>query len=135
MTSKFEEIRRVRRLTGTVQAHVRLQLLRIGLLKGLFEELRSPLTATELAERLDLAPDLVASWLRAAHAHRLVRFKEGRYQIGGFVHWLLDAQEALLLVARLALRLLLRAPDGFLLGPTVLLYNLHRLGWIVRECE
>jgi SAM-dependent methyltransferase len=94
MTSKFEEIRRVRRLSGTVQAHVRLQLLRIGLLQGLFEELRSPLNATELAERLELAPDLVASWVRAAHAHRLVRLEGGRYRIDGFVRWLLDAQEA-----------------------------------------
>ena len=94
MTSKLDQIRQVRRLTGIIQAHMRLPLLRIGLQKGLFEALRSPLTASELAERLELAPDLVASWLRAAHAHRLVRCKEGRYQIGGFVRWLLDAEEA-----------------------------------------
>jgi SAM-dependent methyltransferase len=73
---------------------MRLPLLRIGIQKGLFEALRSPLTAFELAERLELAPDLVASWLRAVHAHRLVRCDEGRYQIGGFVGWLLDAEEA-----------------------------------------
>jgi len=94
MASKFDEIRQVRRLAGTVQAHMRLPLLRIGLLHGLFEELRSPLTADELAERLKLVPDLVASWLRAVHAHRLVRCREGRYEIGGFVRWLLDAEEA-----------------------------------------
>jgi SAM-dependent methyltransferase len=94
MTSKFDEIRLVRRLNGIVQGHMRLPLLRIGLLKGLFEELRSPLTAVALAERLELAPDLVAAWLHAVHAHRLIRCKEGKYQIGGFVRWLLDAEEA-----------------------------------------
>ena len=91
---KLDQIRRVRRLTGIVQDHMRLPLLRIGLRAGLFEELRSPRTASELAERLELAPDLVASWLRASHAHRLVRCKEGRYQIGSLVRWLLDADEA-----------------------------------------
>ena len=84
----------MRSLAGAVQAHLRLPLLRIGLRKGLFEELRTPRSASELAERLELAPDLVASWLRAVQAHRLVRCKEGKYQIGGFVRWLLDAEEA-----------------------------------------
>ena len=82
MKSKLDQIRQVRRLSGIIQSHMRLPLLRIGLQNGLFEELRSPLTAGELAERLELAPDLVASWLRASQAHRLVRCKEGRYQIG-----------------------------------------------------
>jgi SAM-dependent methyltransferase len=91
---KLDQIRRVRHLTGIVQAHMRLPLLRIGLRTGLFDELRSPRTASELAERLELAPDLVASWLSALHAHRLVRCKEGRYQIGSLVRWLLDADEA-----------------------------------------
>ena len=77
-----------------MQGHLRLPLLRIGLEKGLFEELRSPLAAGELTERLGLAPDLLASWLRAVNAHGLVRCSEGRYQIGGFVRWLLDAEEA-----------------------------------------
>ncbi len=94
MTSKLDEIRQVRRLTGIVQAHMRLPLLRIGLEKGLFEALRSPLAADELAERLGLAPDLVASWLRAVHAHGLVRCKEGNYQITGFVRWVLEAEQA-----------------------------------------
>jgi SAM-dependent methyltransferase len=94
MTSKIDRIRRVRGLVGTVQAHMRLPLLRIGIRKGLFEELRAPRSASELAERLGLAPDLVASWLRAVHAHRLVRYKEGKYRISGFVRWLLDAEEA-----------------------------------------
>jgi len=94
MKSKLDQIRQVRRLTGIIQAHMRLPLLRTGLQRGLFEELRSPLTASELAERLELTPDLVASWLRASHAHRLVRCKEGRYQIGSLVRWMLDAEEA-----------------------------------------
>ncbi len=91
---KLDQIRRVRHLTGIVQAHLKLPLLRIGLRTGLFDELRSPLTASELAARLELTPDLVASWLRALHAHRLLRCKEGRYQIGSLVRWLLDADEA-----------------------------------------
>ena len=94
MTSKLDEIRQFRRLTGIVQAHMRLPLLRIGLEKGLFEALRSPLAADELAERLGLAPDLVASWLRAVHAHGLVRCNEGSYQIDGFIRWILDAEQA-----------------------------------------
>lgn len=94
MTSGIGRIRRMRSLAGAVQAHLRLPLLRIGLRKGLFEELRTPRSASELAERLELAPDLVASWLRAVQAHRLVRRKEGKYQISGFVRWLLDAEEA-----------------------------------------
>lgn len=91
---KLDQIRRVRRLTGMVQDHLRLPLLRIGLRTGLFEELRTPLCPDELTERLELAPDLVASWLRALHAHGLVRCKEGRYQIGSLVRWILDADEA-----------------------------------------
>jgi SAM-dependent methyltransferase len=94
MKSKLDQLRQFRRLGGIIQAHMRLPLLRIGLRKGLFEELRSPLTADELAERLALAPDLVASWLRASEAHRLVRCREGRYQIGSLVRWLLDAEQA-----------------------------------------
>ena len=91
---KLDQIRRVRRLTGMVQDHVRLPLLRIGLRTGLFEELRTPLCPDELTERLELAPDLVESWLRALHAHGLVRCKDGRYQIGSLVRWILDADEA-----------------------------------------
>ena len=91
---KLDQIRRVRHLSGIVQAHLKLPLLRIGLRTGLFDELRSPLTASEVAERLELAPDLVASWLRALHAHHLVRCEEERYQIGSLVRWLLDADEA-----------------------------------------
>jgi len=94
MTSGFDEIRWVRRLNGLVQDHMKLPLLRVGILKGLFQELRSPLTALELAERLELAPDLVASWLHAVHAHGLVHCSEGKYRIGSFVRWVLDAEEA-----------------------------------------
>jgi SAM-dependent methyltransferase len=94
MTSKLDEIRQVRRLSTAVQDHLRLPLLRIGLETGLFAELRSPLGGRELAERLGLAPDLVAAWLRAVQAHGLVRCEEDEYQIGGFVRWILEAEQA-----------------------------------------
>jgi len=110
MKSKLDQIRQVRRLSGIIQAHMKLPLLRIGLRKGLFEALRSPLTASELAESLELAPDLVASWLRAAHAHRLVRCKEGRYRIGSLARWMLDAEEAPAIRAILAQAALTYAP-------------------------
>ena len=37
---KLDQIRRVRHLSGIVQAHLKLPLLRIGLRTGLFDELR-----------------------------------------------------------------------------------------------
>jgi SAM-dependent methyltransferase len=94
MTSRIDRVRRLRSLAGVVQGHLRLPLLRTGLRTGLFEELREPRDASELTERLELAPDLVESWLRAVEAHRLIRCREGKYQISGFVRWLLDAEEA-----------------------------------------
>ena len=59
MASKIERIRRGRRVSGIVENHLRLPLLRIGFENGLFDALRLPRTANELAERLELAPDLV----------------------------------------------------------------------------
>jgi SAM-dependent methyltransferase len=50
--------------------------------------------ADQLAERLELALDLVEAWLHAAHSHELLRCRDGAYQIRGFVRWLLDAPEA-----------------------------------------
>ena len=68
--------------------------------------------AAELADRLGLAADLVAAWLRAAHAQGLVREHGQQYRIGAFVAWLLDAPQAATLHA-----LLDQATDGY--GPTL----------------
>jgi SAM-dependent methyltransferase len=77
---------------------------------GLFEALREARGAAELADRLGLAADLVAAWLRAAHAQGLVHERGERYRIGAFVTWLLDAPQATTLHA-----LLDQAADGY--GP------------------
>jgi SAM-dependent methyltransferase len=78
-----------------------LALLRSGLELGLFEALRDPQGAEALAERLGLAGDLVAAWLRAADAHGLLRLRDERYSLSPFVHWLLDAPESAALHAAL----------------------------------
>jgi len=97
----LDTLRYGRRFAATLAAPLRLPLLRAGLELGLFEVLRSPHTPEALASRQGLAPDLVAGFLRAAHAHRLLDEREGRYAIGGFVRWLLDAPEAAALHAML----------------------------------
>lgn len=110
MASKIERIRRGRRVSGIVENHLRLPLLRIGFENGLFEALRLPLTANELAERLELAPDLVEAWLHAAHSHDLLRCRDGAYRLTRFVRGLLDAPEAPALRALLDQAALTYAP-------------------------
>ena len=78
-----------------------LALLRSGLELGLFEALRAPQGAEALAERLGLAGDLVAAWLRAADAHGLLRAAGERFALSPFARWLLDAPESAALHAAL----------------------------------
>ncbi|MEE9606323.1 MAG: class I SAM-dependent methyltransferase [Myxococcota bacterium] len=84
-----------RSLASMVAAVSRLHVLRAGIRLGLFEALREPRGAEDLAQRLGLAPDLVGSWLRAAAAHGLLRGGPGSgYRVGGFARWLVDAPES-----------------------------------------
>jgi SAM-dependent methyltransferase len=87
----FEDTRHARRLASTLDGFVRLYLLRTGVQLGLFEALREGRSPSELAENLGLAPDLVAAWLRAARAQRLVTRDGERFRAGSFATWLLDS--------------------------------------------
>jgi SAM-dependent methyltransferase len=110
VTSRLQELRHARRLAATLDGLARVHLLKTGVHLGLFEALREARGAAELADRLGLAADLVAAWLRAAHAQGLVQERGERYRIGAFVTWLLDAPQATTLHA-----LLDQAADGY--GP------------------
>lgn len=108
MASRFHELRHARRLASTLDGLARVHLLKTGVRLGLFEALREARSAEELANRLGLAADLVAAWLRALHAQGLVARRGERYRIGGFTAWLLDAPQATMLHA-----LLDQAADGY----------------------
>ena len=99
-----------KRFMETLAGATRLPLLRAGIHQGLFEALRKPRTAAELAERLGLAGDLVEAWLRASHAHGLRNRRGEGYVVGGFARWLLDAPEAAALHAILDQAALAYAP-------------------------
>lgn len=90
-----------RRLARVLRGATELALLRAGLELGLFEALRTPRSAAELAERLGLEPDLVEAWLRAADSHGLLGAEGERYRLARFTRWLLDAPEAASLHAAL----------------------------------
>jgi SAM-dependent methyltransferase len=90
-----------RRLARVLRGATELALLRSGLELGLFEALRAPQSAEALAERLGLAGDLVAAWLRAADAHGLLRARGERFALAPFARWLLDAPESAALHAAL----------------------------------
>jgi len=90
-----------RRLARVLRGATELALLRAGLELGLFEALRTPQGATELAERLGLAGDLVAAWLRTAELHGLLRAEGERFALAPFARWLLDAPESASLQAAL----------------------------------
>ena len=92
---------RARRLARVLRGATELALLRSGLELGLFEALRAPQGAEALAERLGLAGDLVAAWLRAADAHGLLQVRGDRFVLAPFVRWLLDAPESAALHAAL----------------------------------
>lgn len=90
----IRKLRHARPLAASLEGLARVPLLVAGLRLGLFEALRAPATPGELAERLGLAPDLIAAWARALHAQGWLRRREGRYAISSTVAWLLDAREA-----------------------------------------
>lgn len=58
-----------------------VQLLHIGQSLGLFESLRHPTTAQELASRKRLEPGFTALWCQAAAANGLIQEEEERYQL------------------------------------------------------
>jgi SAM-dependent methyltransferase len=94
MTPTLADLRHLRRLSRSLDGFVRVHLLRTGIHLGLFEALRTGHEAGELAERLGLARDLVASWLRAAHRAGLLTRNGGVYQAASFTRWLLDGADA-----------------------------------------
>lgn len=88
------DLRHLLQLGSTLTAFARVHLLRTGLRLGLFEALRTPQESAALASRLGLAADLVESWLRAAHAQRLLEREADVYRLGAFPRWLIDSPEA-----------------------------------------
>jgi len=94
MTNPFEAARHARRVAGALDAFAQVPLLRAGLRLGLFEALRQPQEPRALAERLGLAPDLVAAWARMLHAQGWLAKRGDAYRIGPPLAWLLDAPEA-----------------------------------------
>ncbi len=106
MASIFENARHGRALAQALDAYAQVPLLRTGLRLGLFEALRTPQDAQSLADRLGLAPDLVAAWARNLQAQGWLQ-KTGRntpgvagaekgevYRLAAGTVWLLDAPEA-----------------------------------------
>ena len=106
MASIFENARHGRALAQALDAFAQVPLLRTGLRLGLFEALRTPQDAKSLADRLGLAPDLVAAWARNLQAQGWLQ-KAGRnaagaadpdrgevYRLAAGTVWLLDAPEA-----------------------------------------
>ena len=94
MSNPFEAARHARSIAGALDAFAQVPLLRAGLQLGLFEALRQPLEPQALAERLGLAPDLVAAWARMLHAQGWLAKRGDAYRIGPPLLWLLDAPEA-----------------------------------------
>jgi len=94
VTSIFEAARHGRSLAQALDAFAVVPLLRTGLRLGLFEALRTPLSAQALAERLGLVPDLVSAWARNLHAQGWLQKKGDAYRLAPVTGWLLDAPEA-----------------------------------------
>ncbi len=91
-----------RSLRHTLAGFGRTHLLKTGIQLELFEALRVPRTANQLAREHRLAPDLLQAWLRAAEAHdliRVVRARERAYQVCGLARWLLESHQTEALVA------------------------------------
>ena len=106
MASIFENARHGRALAQALDAFAQVPLLCTGLRLGLFEALRTPQDPQALADRLGLAPDLVAAWARSLQAQGWLQ-KAGRrapgspgqekgdaYRLAPATVWLLDAPEA-----------------------------------------
>ena len=94
MASAFEAARHARRLATALDDFAVVPLLRAGLRLGLCEALRTPQSPAALAERLGLAPDLVAAWARMLHAQGWLARKGESYRLAPSLAWLLDAPEA-----------------------------------------
>jgi len=95
---------RERELYQTLGSFARAHLLRIGIQLDLFEALRQPKTAQQLAQNSRFAPDLLQAWLRAAASHgliRMVRERDRAYQIDGLAKWLLETPDSAPLIALL----------------------------------
>lgn len=90
----FEGLRHGRRIGADIRGLLEVSLLRVGLESGIFAALREPAGAKELSNRMGIATDLTASFLRAAHTHGLLHRRGTRYRIGGLVRWLLDSPQA-----------------------------------------
>jgi SAM-dependent methyltransferase len=106
MAASLRDLLRWRSFAGMLSSASRVGLLRTGFELGLFEVLREPQSAEQLADRLGLAPELVDAWLRAACAHGLLSRSpdlRGEYRIDGLARWLLDAPESASLIAWLNL--------------------------------
>ena len=86
-----------RSLRQMLAGFARTHLLRTGIELGLFEALRVPRTANQLARDHGLAPDLLQAWLKAAEANDLiqvVRERERAYQVCGLGRWLLESAQS-----------------------------------------
>lgn len=86
--------RTARRLASTLEGLTLAPLLDAGLELGLFEALRRPLTPEELAQRLGLAPELVAAWARSLEAQGWLEERDGRYALTAPLEWLVEAPQA-----------------------------------------
>jgi SAM-dependent methyltransferase len=94
MASALEAARHARRLAAALDDFAVVPLLRAGVRLGLCEALRTPQAPEALAERLGLAPDLVAAWARMLHAQGWLVRKGPSYRLAPSLAWLLDAPEA-----------------------------------------
>jgi SAM-dependent methyltransferase len=94
VASIFENARHGRALAQALDAFAQVPLLRTGLRLGLFEALRTPQDPDALADRLGLAPDLVAAWARNLQAQGWLQKKGEAYRLAPTTVWLLDAPEA-----------------------------------------
>jgi SAM-dependent methyltransferase len=101
MPGPFDGARNARAFAGAIDAFAQVPLLRAGLRTGLFDALRQPHAAGPLAERLGLAPDLVAAWARLLHSLGWLQKRGEEYRIGPTIAWLLDSQDAASLAALL----------------------------------
>jgi SAM-dependent methyltransferase len=94
VSSIFESARHGRALAQALDALAQVPLLRTGLRLGLFEALRTPRDPQALADRLGLAPDLVAAWARNLTAQGWLQKKGALIRLAPATVWLLDAPEA-----------------------------------------
>lgn len=85
---------RLRTLAASMQGFARVHVLRTGVTLGLFDTLRRPRGASDLASELGLEPDLVEAWMHSAEALGVLRKTGDAFVINGFSRWLIEAPEA-----------------------------------------